>query len=184
MSSIFYFGYLFWAYPTSFLIPKLPVGKYVAINTVIWGLVVALTAVCTNFGGLAALRFLLGVVESTITPAFVFITGTYYTRDEIPLRTGTWFAGNSFGGLVASLLAYAIGRIDNQIQPWQFLFIVSMSRCCTKPSTHRLADLWNRYRPLGLHPILHPPRRHQLLPLPHRGRENVRQRPCRARRDR
>ncbi|KAL1679057.1 major facilitator superfamily domain-containing protein [Schizophyllum commune] len=124
VSSIFYFGYLFWAYPTSFLIPKLPVGKYVAINTVIWGLVVALTAVCTNFGGLAALRFLLGVVESTITPAFVFITGTYYTRDEIPLRTGTWFAGNSFGGLVASLLAYAIGRIDNQIQPWQFLFII------------------------------------------------------------
>lgn len=124
VSSIFYFGYLIWAYPTSLLIPKLPVGKYVAGNTVIWGLVVALTAVSTNFGGLATLRFLLGVAEATITPAFVFITGTYYTRDEIPSRTGTWFAGNSFGGLVASLLAYAIGRIENRLAPWQFLFII------------------------------------------------------------
>lgn len=39
-------------------------------------------------------RFLLGVAEATITPAFMFITSTWYTRDEIPIRTGIWFAGN------------------------------------------------------------------------------------------
>ncbi|PBK79473.1 MFS general substrate transporter [Armillaria gallica] len=124
VSSVFYFGYLGWAYPTTYLIQRLPVGKYVSINTIIWGTLVALTAACKNFGGLVTVRILLGVAEATITPAFVYITSMWYTRDEIPVKTGAWFAGNSFGGLVASLAAYGIGRIEEPLSPWQWLFII------------------------------------------------------------
>ncbi len=60
VSSVFYFGYLSWAYPTTYLIQRLPVGKYVSINTIIWGTLVALTAACKNFGGLVTVRFSLG----------------------------------------------------------------------------------------------------------------------------
>ncbi|KAE8349500.1 MFS general substrate transporter [Aspergillus coremiiformis] len=124
VSSIFYFGYFFWEVPTNYLIPRLPVAKYMAINTLFWGAIVALTASCTNYGGLLAVRFLLGVAEATITPAFMFITTTWYTRDEIPFRTGIWFSGNSIGGLVASLLAYGIGHIDHPLRPWMWMFII------------------------------------------------------------
>ncbi|KAL6233412.1 hypothetical protein BDW75DRAFT_242041 [Aspergillus navahoensis] len=124
VSSAFYFGYLLWEWPTNFLIPRLPVAKYLAVNTFAWGAVVALTAACVNYGGLLVVRFLLGVAEATITPAFMFITCTWYTRDEIPFRTGVWFSGNSFGGLVASLLAYGIGHIEHPLRPWMWLFIV------------------------------------------------------------
>ncbi|KAL4815246.1 major facilitator superfamily domain-containing protein [Aspergillus spinulosporus] len=110
--------------PTNILIPRLPVAKYLAINTFAWGAVVALTAACVNYGGLLVVRFLLGVAEATITPAFMFITTTWYTREEIPVRTGVWFSGNSVGGLVASLLAYGIGHIDHPLQPWMWLFII------------------------------------------------------------
>jgi MFS family permease len=47
-----------------------------------------------------------------------------YTRDEIPTRTGYWFAGNSVGGLVASFLAFGIGHITDTIAPWQWMYIV------------------------------------------------------------
>jgi MFS family permease len=94
VSSVFYFGYLGWVYPTTLLIARLPAAKYLTANTLFWGAVVALTAACTNFGGLMTVRILLGVAEATITPAFMFITSTWYTRDEIPTRTGLWFAGN------------------------------------------------------------------------------------------
>ncbi|KAJ3895279.1 MFS general substrate transporter [Lentinula edodes] len=124
VSSIFYFGYLLWTYPTTILIQRLPVGRYVSVNTIIWGFIVACTALCTNFGILITARFLLGMVESTTTPAFVYITSTWYTREEIPFRTGTWFAGNSFGGFVASVLAYAIGKIKSPIAIWRWLFII------------------------------------------------------------
>jgi len=46
-------------------------------NTFMWGIVVALTAVCSNYGGLVTVRFFLGVAEATITPAFMFITSTW-----------------------------------------------------------------------------------------------------------
>ncbi|OAG07511.1 MFS general substrate transporter [Paraphaeosphaeria sporulosa] len=124
VSSIFYFGYFFWEYPTSYLIPRLPVAKYMAVNTFIWGAVVAVTAACTSYGGLITVRFLLGVAEATITPAFMFITSTWYTRDEIPTRTGYWFAGNSIGGLIASFLAFGIGHITDSLAPWQWMYIV------------------------------------------------------------
>ncbi|EIM90956.1 MFS general substrate transporter [Stereum hirsutum FP-91666 SS1] len=124
ISSVFYFGYLMWTYPTTLLIQKLPVGTYISINTILWGLIVALTAACTNFGGLMAVRFLLGVAEATITPAFVYVTAMWYTREEIPVRTGIWFAGNSFGGFATSLIAYGVGHIERPLTAWQWLFII------------------------------------------------------------
>ncbi|KAJ5382627.1 Major facilitator superfamily domain general substrate transporter [Penicillium concentricum] len=124
VSSIFYFGYLGWVYPTTLLIARVPAAKYLTANTFFWGAVVALTAACTNYGGLITVRFLLGVAEATITPAFMFITSTWYTRDEIPTRTGLWFAGNSVGGILSSLLAYGLGHVKDHVGPWRWMFIV------------------------------------------------------------
>ncbi|KAI0844898.1 putative allantoate permease [Daldinia vernicosa] len=124
VSSVFYFGYFLWAYPTTLLIARLPIGKYLAANTFVWGAVVALTAACSSFGGLITVRFFLGIAEATISPALMFITSTWYTRDEIPVRTGIWFAGNSVGGIISSLLAYGIGHISDNIHPWRWMFII------------------------------------------------------------
>jgi MFS family permease len=124
ISSVFYFGYFFWTYPTTLLVARLPVAKYITANTLFWGAVVGLTAACSNYGGLVVVRFLLGVAEATTTPALMFITSTWYTRDEIPTRTGIWFAGNSVGGIIASLLAYGIGHIKDNVHPWRWMYIV------------------------------------------------------------
>lgn len=106
------------------LIQKLPVGKYVSINTLFWGAVVTLTAACTNYVGLITARFLLGIAEATISPAFLFITSMWYTREEIPTRVGIWFSGNAIGGIFASFIAYGVGHIERPLSPWQWLFIV------------------------------------------------------------
>ncbi|CAK7229776.1 hypothetical protein SCUCBS95973_007342 [Sporothrix curviconia] len=124
VSSVFYFGYLGWEYPTSILIARLPIAKYLAANALFWGAVVALTAACHNYGGLLTVRFLLGVAEATITPGFMFLTSTWYTRDEMPTRVGCWFSGNSVGGLIASLLAFGVGHIDDSVHPWRWMYII------------------------------------------------------------
>lgn len=124
VGSIFYFGYLAFEYPTTILIQRLPIGKYLSGVTLLWGAIVASTAACHSFGGLATCRFLLGVAEATISPAFVYVTSVWYTRDEIPARTGVWFAGNSCGGFIASLLAYGIGQINSSLSPWRWMFII------------------------------------------------------------
>lgn len=37
LSSIFYFGWLAWAFPTNYLMQKFPVAKYLAFNIFMWG---------------------------------------------------------------------------------------------------------------------------------------------------
>jgi hypothetical protein len=64
--SIFYFRYHFFKYSTTILIQRLPVGKYLSGVSLLWGIIVASTAACSSFGGLATCRFLLGVAVSLI----------------------------------------------------------------------------------------------------------------------
>ncbi|KAG6240308.1 hypothetical protein E4U25_008134 [Claviceps purpurea] len=124
VAGAFYFGYLVWEYPTTLLIARLPTGKYLAGTTIFWGAVVALTAACRTFGSLLAVRFLLGVAEATITPGFMYLTSTWYTRDEMPVRVGIWFAGNSVGGMVASLMAFGVGHIHDHVHAWRWMYII------------------------------------------------------------
>lgn len=72
--SMFYFGYLAWEYPTNLLLQRLPLAKYSAINVILWGSLLVLHAVVANFGGAVAVRFLLGVFESAVTPGFALLS--------------------------------------------------------------------------------------------------------------
>ncbi|KAL2817550.1 putative allantoate permease [Aspergillus granulosus] len=123
-TAIFYFGYFFWTVPTSWLIIRLPLGKYLASVVIIWGAVLACHAACTGFAGLMVTRFILGMLEASIAPGFSYITGMFYKRDEQPLRHGIWYLGNSAAGLFGGVLAWGIGHIDGELHPWQYLFII------------------------------------------------------------
>lgn len=56
LSSMFYFGYLAWEYPTNRLLQMLPLAKYSAFCIVAWGVVLALFATVSNYSGAIAVR--------------------------------------------------------------------------------------------------------------------------------
>ncbi|RDW56661.1 hypothetical protein BP6252_14074 [Coleophoma cylindrospora] len=124
VSSIFYFGYLLWEYPTTILIQKLPIGKYLSCTVILWGALVAASAASNNFGAVAATRFLLGVLEATVVPSFVYIISQWYTRDETPARTGFWFVGTDVGSIIAALIIYGLGHSHGIIDTWRIMFII------------------------------------------------------------
>lgn len=76
-ASIFYFAYLAAEYPWVFLAQKTRMGKVVTGCVISWGSVLMLTAACSNFGGLAACRFLLGVFEAPITTCFMMMVSMW-----------------------------------------------------------------------------------------------------------
>ncbi|KAJ6090059.1 hypothetical protein N7467_005275 [Penicillium canescens] len=124
-SAIFYFGYFAWSWPSSYLIVRLPLGKYLSVAVFVWGAVLMCHAACTNWGGLMAARFFLGVGEASIAPGFALITGMFYTRAEQPARQAAWFIGNSIAVLLGGLIAYGIGNINiTTIAQWQLLFLI------------------------------------------------------------
>ncbi|KAJ5783273.1 hypothetical protein N7457_005047 [Penicillium paradoxum] len=124
-SAIFYFGYFAWSWPSSYLVVRLPLGKYLSVAVFIWGGCLMVHAACTNWGGLMAARFFLGVGEASIAPGFALITGMFYTRAEQPARQAAWFVGNSVAVLLGGLIAYGIGNIHiTALAQWQLLFLV------------------------------------------------------------
>jgi MFS family permease len=78
LSSIFYFGFLAWAFPTNFLMQRLPIGKYLGFNIMLWGVFLMIQAAAQSFEGLAALRALAGAAEACADPSFMLITSMWY----------------------------------------------------------------------------------------------------------
>ncbi|KAM5522752.1 major facilitator superfamily transporter [Fusarium oxysporum f. sp. phaseoli] len=110
VASIFYFGYIFWSYPTAFLAARLPIGKYLAGTVIVWAIVPICHGACNNFLGLMITRFFLGAFEAALAPGFSLVMGMWYTRREQPLRYG--------------LIAYAIGHLEGDLPTWRYLFII------------------------------------------------------------
>ncbi|KAL4737311.1 major facilitator superfamily domain-containing protein [Aspergillus similis] len=123
-ASIFYFGFIFWSYPTAYLSVRLPIGKYLSCTVIIWAGILMCHAACGSFAGLMVTRFFLGAFEAAIAPGFSLLTGKWYTRKEQPLRYGIWFAGSSLASLFGGVAAYGIGHIDGALVPWQYLFLI------------------------------------------------------------
>ncbi|KAH7129205.1 major facilitator superfamily domain-containing protein [Dactylonectria macrodidyma] len=123
-SSVFYFGYLAFSYPASFLMVRLPLGKYLAGTSLAWAIILVCHAAVQDFKGLLIVRFFLGAAEASISPGFSLITGMWYKREEQPLRHGIWFLGNAIATMFGGLLAFGISHIGGTFDTWRWLFII------------------------------------------------------------
>lgn len=127
--SAFYIGYLAFEFPCAVALQKFPLMTTVSIFIIVWGVVLMLHAV-TNYAGFVALRTLLGALESSVTPAFVILTGQWYKKSEIFLRTAMWFSCNGLGQIIGSgVIAYQLHENMNSyaMDAWRLIFIITGS---------------------------------------------------------
>ncbi|EAU35466.1 conserved hypothetical protein [Aspergillus terreus NIH2624] len=99
LALVFYVSYLFFEFPTGYLMQRLPTAKYLGMNA-------------KNYPGLIALRVLLGCFESAVAPSLILITSMWYKRD------GT---GSIIGALVAYGLLFYTG---DEFRSWQVMFLI------------------------------------------------------------
>lgn len=65
--SIFYIGYLVFEYPHNRLMQRFPLGKYISISVILWGMILSATAGTSNATGVLVVRFFLGGFEGAVT---------------------------------------------------------------------------------------------------------------------
>lgn len=89
LGTIFSLAYLAFEYPQNLALQRWPVGKWMrlveglsyrlktnpqtSINIFIWSIALLCHAACKDFGGLFAVRFVLGMCEGAITPGFMIV---------------------------------------------------------------------------------------------------------------
>lgn len=106
---------------------KFPLGKFAAVNILIWGVLVMLMAACKNFAGAATVRILMGTFEACVQPAWTHITGIWYTGYEQGSRITAWYSLVGIAQIIGGLLAYGIGHATHiGVAPWQL--VVSNSK--------------------------------------------------------
>ncbi|EPQ50298.1 MFS general substrate transporter [Gloeophyllum trabeum ATCC 11539] len=126
LGTIFYLSYLAFEYPQNLALQRFPVGKWMSINILIWGTVLCLHAACKNFGGLFAVRFILGACEGAITAGFMIVSSMFYTRTEQTLRVGYWFLMNGTAQIISGFISFGTLHIKTEgFEPWQWLMIIT-----------------------------------------------------------
>lgn len=129
LSSIFFFGYLAWSFPSNYLMLKFPVAKYLGVNIFLWGAFLMCQAACPSFASLSVVRALGGAAEACADPAYILITSMWYTRREQPIRIGLWYSANGLGIACGGLLGTGIGSIKSHIPSWKLEFIIIGALC-------------------------------------------------------
>ncbi|KAI9172837.1 Thiamine pathway transporter THI73 [Paramyrothecium foliicola] len=125
-SLIFYFGYMAGTYPISMLAQKYPIRVIITIITLLWSVVVLTTPACRNYGDFLANRFLLGLIESGVSPIFMLVVGLWYTHAEQVSRSSWWYSFSGGSLLVSPLINYGLGHITGgTLQPWQYMYLIA-----------------------------------------------------------
>ncbi|EIN12276.1 MFS general substrate transporter [Punctularia strigosozonata HHB-11173 SS5] len=126
-TAAFYWGYMVGVLPMSLLLQRFPVAKTLGLLIFLWGVVVMLTVLVSSYPGAVAIRFFLGVIESSVSPGFVLVTSMWYTKDELPVRVGIWYSATGLFTVFSGVMNYAIGHAHGSLAPWKYMYLLAGS---------------------------------------------------------
>ncbi|KAJ2987080.1 hypothetical protein NUW58_g4701 [Xylaria curta] len=110
------FGILLWK-----VFPPHIIGAIVVFG---WGLVATVQSGAQDWGGLMALRFLLGVFEACYGPGIIYLLSFFYLRHEVGFRCGIFASAAPLASTFAGALAYGITSGHSRLANWRLLFLV------------------------------------------------------------
>jgi Major Facilitator Superfamily len=121
--TIFYIAYILFQ-PTTLMWKAVPPHMWATFTVLCWGLFATLQSTTTSWGGMMALRFLLGAVEAGFGPGIPFLLSFFYLRHEVGLRVGMFLSAAPLASCFAGALAYGITSGHSHLANWRLLFLV------------------------------------------------------------
>ncbi|KAI2465166.1 putative MFS transporter [Annulohypoxylon bovei var. microspora] len=126
---IFFVPYVLFAPPVAMLGKKYNPARVLPLLMFCFGSFTLLTSATTNFGGIFALRWFLGMAESAFFPLVIYYQTTFYRRGELARRLAVFYAASNIANAFSGLLAFGVFQIKSTLvdHPWRWLFIVEGS---------------------------------------------------------
>ncbi|KAI0739402.1 MFS transporter [Daedaleopsis nitida] len=118
--------------PSNYMLKQFRPSRWMALMMFCWGVMTMLLAAVQNFGGLVAVRFLLGAFESGLFPGQVYILTFWYRPEERAVRIALIVACSSLGGAFGGAIAYGIGKLNGAhgLEAWRWLFLMEGAPSC------------------------------------------------------
>ncbi|KAK2044852.1 major facilitator superfamily transporter [Colletotrichum somersetense] len=90
-----------------------------------WGAMALLQAACKNFGGILAIRLILGALEAGFFAGAVFYLTLFYTRGELGFRIALFFGSALLASAFSGLISFGVFRIKHpHVHGWMYLFLI------------------------------------------------------------
>ncbi|RRE55599.1 MFS transporter [Klebsiella pneumoniae] len=120
LGALFFLGYFFFQIPGAIYAERRSVRKLIFICLILWGGCASLTGIVHNIPALAAIRFILGVVEAAVMPAMLIYISNWFTKSERSRANTFLILGNPVTVLWMSVVSgYLI-----QAFGWREMFII------------------------------------------------------------
>ncbi|ATA19865.1 sugar phosphate permease [Gibbsiella quercinecans] len=119
LGALFFLGYFFFQIPGAIYAERRSVKKLIFWCLILWGGCASLTGIVSNIPMLAAIRFILGVVEAAVMPAMLIYISNWFTKSERSRANTFLILGNPvtvlWMSVVSGYLIHAFG--------WREMFI-------------------------------------------------------------
>lgn len=93
-----------------------------------WGCLALIQCATKNFGGLLAVRLILGTFEAGFFAGTVFYLTLFYNRSELGFRIAIFFGSALLASAFSGLISFGVFQInDPKVKGWQWLFIIEGS---------------------------------------------------------
>ncbi|KAI0018867.1 major facilitator superfamily domain-containing protein [Xylariomycetidae sp. FL0641] len=129
LMTTFYIPLIVCCPPVNLLAKKYGPGLVLPLEMLVFGAMATLCAATTTFGGIVAVRLVLGAAESAFLPGVIFYLTTFYTRTELARRLCTFYAAYQIAGAFNGLIAFGVFQIRDggALRGWQYLFVIEGS---------------------------------------------------------
>lgn len=125
VSMAFYLGFMVWEFPTVYIAQKLRLGKYLGVNIIIWGVVLFCHALANSFQTFFALRFILGMCESCVSPILISIISMFYRKNEQGIRIAYFYTMLGFTQVFGGFMAYGISFYNGDVMaPYKIVYYI------------------------------------------------------------
>lgn len=122
--SIFFVPYVIFAPPFAMLGKKFGAARVLPMLMCVFGSLTLLSAACTNFSGIFALRWFLGMSEAAFFPLVIYYQTTFYRRGELARRLAIFYAASNIANAFSGLLAFGVFQIKSSLFGWRYLFLI------------------------------------------------------------
>ncbi|KAF2418944.1 MFS transporter [Tothia fuscella] len=128
--SVFFIGYIGLQIPSNLLLTRVRPSIYLPACMIAWGTLSGMTAFVKGYHSLLFLRFFLGMVEAPFFPGALFLLSSWYTKEELALRTSLLYSGSllsgAFGGFVGAGIEAGLNGVMG-LDSWRWLFLIESS---------------------------------------------------------
>ncbi|KAB8278698.1 major facilitator superfamily domain-containing protein [Aspergillus minisclerotigenes] len=125
--SLFFIPYVLLEVPSNILLKHFTrPSVYLGTLIVSWGIIMTLTGVVRNFGGLLTMRLLLGIFEAGFFPGSVYLCSRWYMPRDLATRVAAFFCASALSGAFSGLLAAGLSKMDGVggYSGWRWIFLI------------------------------------------------------------